>query len=144
MKKLTGLLFPLLLLAAPAFAANDASLNGTYAFFIEGTRSAFAEVSGIDTVKVPSEETLAVGTIKFDGAGTGTLLSIMGYNEAENGPKAGSTFSYQVSGNTATINLNGATMSMALGSYNNSGVATVVIILVSDSGQPLAGMATLQ
>ena len=138
------MLFPLLLFVAPVFAANNASLNGTYAFFVEGTSTARAEVTGTDTVNVPSEEKLAVGTIKFNGAGTATFLSVMGYNQGENGPKAGSTFSYQVSGNTATINLNGATMSMALGSYNNSGVATVVIILVSDSGQPLAGMATLQ
>ena len=144
MKKLTVLLFPLLLLVAPAFAANDASLNGTYAFFVEGTSSARAEVTGTNTVNVPSEETLAVGTIKFNGAGTATFLSVMGYNLGENGPKAGSTFSYQVSGNTATMNLNSATISMSLGSYNSSGVATVVIILVSDSDQPLAGIATLQ
>lgn len=144
MKKLAVLLFPLLLLVTPVFAASDARLNGTYAFFIEGTRSAIAEVTGIDTVHVPSEETLAVGTINFNGAGTGTFRSVMGYNQGENGPKVGSTFSYHVSGNTATMKVNGATVSMSLGSYNNSGVATVVIILMSDSDQPLAGMATLQ
>ncbi|HXW93599.1 MAG TPA: hypothetical protein VEK33_23825 [Terriglobales bacterium] len=144
MKKLAVLLFPLLLLVAPVFAANNASLNGTYAFFIEGTGSARAEVTDIDTVNVPSEETLAVGTIKFNGAGTATFLSVMGYNLGTTGPKAGSTFTYQVSGNTATMNITGATVSMSLGSYNSSGVASVVIILVSDSDQPMAGIATLQ
>ncbi|HXW91136.1 MAG TPA: hypothetical protein VEK33_11365 [Terriglobales bacterium] len=144
MKKLAILLFPLLLLVAPAFAANDASLNGTYAFFVQGTRSAIAEVTATDTVDVPSEETLAVGTIEFNGAGTATFLSVMGYNLSASGPKAGSTFSYSVSGNTATMTVNGATVSMSLGSYNSSGVASVVIILVSDSDQPLGGIATLE
>ena len=144
MKKFALLLFPLFLLVAPVFAANDASLNGTYAFFVQGTSSARAEVTATDTVSVPSEEKLAVGTIKFNGAGTATFLTVTGFNLGDNGPKAGSTYSYQVSGNTATMTINSATVSMSLGAYNNSGVATVVIVLATDSDLPMAGVATLQ
>ncbi len=148
--KLRSLLSALVVLLAtvfPAVAATSvASLKGTYNFQITNVNS-------------PS---LSVGTIEFDGTGKGVVFKSFTEYNGSVGPVVGQNYGpYVVSGFTASFTITGIevngvicggstepcpVLTLSLGSFNSSNVATTGLILVENTGDtvPPSGIASLQ
>ena len=151
-------------LLVPAFGATSvASIKGTYSFQVIGVSPQWGYYSGNTWVNVngncpnPSNKggcfnlsfaKITVGTVAFDGKGTAKFTSFKNYGSGNNsgGPVVGTAYSYKVSGFFGTLTIPGAhggTVSLSLGSFNTSNVATVVQFLISDNN-PSIGTAILQ
>ena len=159
MKKL--LVFAMLFLSALSFAApiGVAQLKGTYSFQISGTTNAggyyvgnvWHYVNGScpagKNCMTQAFPKLTVGTISFNGAGKAEFMSIAVYNPSgepiTGSPVKGSIWPYSVSGVTGLLGTQGNGAVLTLGSYNASGIATVVLMLTDDK-VPEPGVATLQ
>ncbi|HXW91357.1 MAG TPA: hypothetical protein VEK33_12490 [Terriglobales bacterium] len=138
------------LLMPMAFGANVHALKGTYAFSVTGISVDSQDQSDCDgcaaSVVTKVKWNAGYGEISFDGAGHATFTKFVSLSGA--GGPAGHTYGYSVSGNVANIaNVLGSPVAIQLGAYNSSGVATVLLFLVTNTGQsssPLLGVGTLQ
>jgi hypothetical protein len=162
--KLASVLAVLMLLAlTPAFAApvGVATISGVYSFQVIGVSPQYGYYSGSTWVSVngtcPNKNgcinlsfaKISVGTISFDGKGHAEFLTFANYGEGgggSGGPKVGVLYPYAVSGQTGSLTVtgtNGGVVSLTLGSFNASGIATVVQFLIPDTN-PSIGTAVLK
>ena len=163
MKKLFSIVITLAVLIAPSFAVTgNAQLKGTYSFSIGGTTEAggyyVKNVWHYVNGNCPAGQhcqtqvfnKLTVGTIYFNGAGQAKFLSIVNYDPSGEpnggGPVVGTVWPYSVSGFNGQLGTAGNGASLRLGSFNASGISTVVLLItdLSSSSGPKMGVGTLQ
>ena len=151
-------------LIAPALAApvGAAQLKGTYSFSIGGTTEAggyyVKNVWHYVNGNCPTGQhcqtqvfnKLTVGTILFDGLGHAKFLSIVNYDPSGEpnggGPVVGTVWPYSVSGFNGQLGTAANGASLRLGSFNASGISTVVLLItdLSSNSGPTMGVGTLQ
>jgi hypothetical protein len=156
----------LIAFAFPAAAATSvASLNGIYNFSVRETSHAYGYWNQSTWVTVNGQcpknvqcwveafDNVSVGTIQFDGKGNAKFLSFTTYcvGCGGGGPKVGTIYKYTVSGYNATLTIpgtNGASVALALGSFNAQNIATTALMLIIDSNSgvkdAMTGIANLQ
>jgi hypothetical protein len=162
MRKLFGAIATVFAMLASSFAAGPtgaAQLQGTYSFSITGVTTAGGYYTGNTWHYVngqcPANENcttqafqkVIVGTLFFDGRGQATFMSITQYNASgepnSGGPVKGTVWPYNVSGVTGRLGTEANGASLTLGAYNSTGLASVLVLLTSDTN-PSTGIATLQ
>ena len=172
------LLVTLILTSVAFGATSVASLNGTYNFQIQQVNSEYGYYNSSDTWinlgnggQCPKNtqcqqiylSDVSVGTIYFNGKGsvkfTAFMDSIKGPGD---GPPLNKYFPYKVSVYAAAFTVTGITnngklcvaattcpvVTLALGSFNPAGVATVNLVLITKTGDSnnaaMGGTAVLQ
>lgn len=152
-------LFFTLVLPSVAAPVGVAQLKGVYSFQLAGISnvsgyyvgSTWHYVNGNCPVNqhcmTQAFPKLSVGTISFSGTGKATFLTSVNYNPSgspnNGGPVKGNVWPYTVVGVTGLLGTKANGAVLTLGSYNTSGIATVVLMLTDDT-VPTPGVATLQ
>jgi|SRR5271167_1283938 len=163
-KKILLIAFSIAVLLAPAFAAAPVGvghLNGTYDFQVIGVKNTygyFNNSGGIVSTNggCPKNvqcqniayESIAIGTINFDGKGHAKFLGFSGINQGGGGPKVGVAYPYSLGpaglvGSLTITGPQGGTVSLSPANFNAAGIATTILLFIPDHN-PSTGTAVLQ